>query len=308
MNKFVNYLILFPLFLVTTSSMAVTVSLNSVSEGGSYIFSGELLETSCASIGVVMYHGRGSMPDGPVVEELRYSLFRAGYTTLSIDNPLPASGKSVFVDYVTDVDVVFDEAYARMRSAINFLQSRGVEQVVVAGFSLGSRFATAHVARGQVDELPVIGLIGIGMYGNSIEPLNVSTTLDEVTVPVLDIYGDTDATAASSATDRLNAYDTGVGPGYAQTKLFCLAGLNCHQLEGLKGNDSMPLEITVNAWMQAVAPASVVPACKLSSSEPVVTPPETIPDSGASALNIYLQLVLPVLLLVSRRKRQRTSP
>lgn len=297
MNKTINSLILFSLLLVVTSSFAKTVSLNSVSEGGNSIFSGELLETDCAKTGVVMYHGRGSTPTGSVVEEIRNTLFRAGYTTLSIENPLPASGKTDFTSYVTDVDTVFVEAYARMRMAINYLQSLGVEQVVVAGFSLGSRFATAHVARGQIDELPILGLIGVGMYGNSVDPLNVSETLDELTVPVLDIYGDADSKAVSSAAARLGAY---AGLSYSQTKLFCLSGLNCHQLEGLKGNDSLPLEITINAWMQAVAPASVLSTCG-TPLPPAVSPPQTIPDSAGSALNFYLLLLLPVLLPVFRR-------
>ncbi|MBE9568034.1 MAG: DUF3530 family protein, partial [Proteobacteria bacterium] len=297
MSKIVNSLILFSLLLLATPSSAVTVNLDSTGEGGGGAFSGELLESSCAKIGVVMYHGRGSTPTGPVVEELRTSLFRAGYTTLSIENPLPASGVPNFSDYVTDVDAVFIETYARMRTAINLLHSRGVEQVVLAGFSLGSRFSTAHVARGQLDELTILGLIGIGMYGDSVDPLNVSDTLKEVTIPVLDIYGDADTSAASSAAARLAAY---AGADYTQTKLFCLAGLNCHQLEGLKGNDSMPLEITVNAWMQAIAPAAVLPNCG-TQPPPATAPPQTIPDAGGSTLDLYLLLLLPVLLSVFRR-------
>jgi len=50
--------------------------LNSTAENGRDLFTGELLETSCAKVGVVMYHGRGSTPTGPVVEEIRTSLNR----------------------------------------------------------------------------------------------------------------------------------------------------------------------------------------------------------------------------------------
>ena len=301
MNKIVNSLILFSSLLLAMPSSAVTVNLDSTGEGGSGAFSGELLESSCAKTGVVMYHGRGSTPTGPVVDELRTSLNRAGYTTLSIENPLPASGSpKIFNDYVTDVDAVFVETYARLRTAINALESLGVEQVVVAGFSLGSRFVTAHVARGQKDELPIVGLIGVGMYGNSVDPLNVTLTLDEVTIPVLDVYGDADSTAAATAADRLAAY---AGTSYAQTKLFCLASTaNCHRLEGLKGNDSMPLEITVNAWMQAVAPAAVLPSCG-TQPPPATAPPQTIPDAAGSAFNPYLLLLLPVFLSVFRRSQ-----
>lgn len=285
------------LLVVTLPAQAVTVSLNSSSEGGSSVFAGELLETSCAKTGVVLFHGRGSTPTGPVVEELRASLYRAGYTTLSIDNPIPLNGLTDFPSYVNDIgtdNYVFPEAYARIRTAINYLQTLGVEDVVVAGFSLGSRLATAHAARGQIDELPILGLIGVGMYGNSIDPLNVSETLDEVSIPVVDIYGDADTDAASTAAARLAAYNSGAGLDYTQTELVCIVGLNCHQLEGLKGDDTMPLEVTVNAWMQAVAPASIMPDCV------PVTP--VLPSSSSSgfSLNIYLTLLLVLLLPVLR--------
>ena len=292
------------LLVTSLPSHAANISLSSTDEGGSGTFSGELLESSCAKTGVVMFHGRGSTPTGPVVEELRTSLNRAGYTTLSIDNPIPVSGTTDFPSYVADVDSVFTETYARMRTAINHLQTLGVEDIVVAGFSLGSRLATAHVARGQVDELPILGLIGVGMYGNSIDPLNVAETLDEVSVPVIDIYGDNDTSAAGTAAARLVAYNSGTGLDFTQTVLTCLVGLNCHQLEGLKGDDTMPLEVNINAWMQAVAPASVVPNCPSPDVTPDTTSGTTTSSGGSSALNIYLMLMfllLPLLRVVKAR-------
>ena len=308
-KRMTSFFTLSCLLITSLPSFALTVNLNSANEGGSSTFTGELLETGCAKTGVVMYHGRGSIPTGPVVDEIRMSLNRAGYTTLSIENPVPLNGLTDFSSYENDIgtdNYVFPEAYARMRTAINYLQSLGVEEVVVAGFSLGSRLATAHVARGQVDELPILALLGIGMYGTSIDPLNVAETLDEVSVPVLDLYGDADTFAVNTATARLAAYNSGAGVDYTQTELVCIAGLNCHQLEGLKGDDSMLLELNVNAWMQAVAPASLVPGC----TPPGTTPPgtaalDTTSSGGGFSLNIYLPmllvLLLPLLRVVSNR-------
>lgn len=289
-------LILLALLISALSLQAETVNLNSVSEAGSSIFSAELLKSNCAKIGVVMFHGRGSTPAGPVVEELRTSLNRAGYTTLSIENPVPLNGQTDFSSYENDVltdNYVFPEAYARMRTAINYLQSLGIEEVVVAGFSLGSRLATVHVARGQINELSVVGLLAVGMYGNSIDPLNVSETLDEVSVPVIDIYGDGDTLAADTATARLDAYNSGSGLDYTQIELICITGLNCHQLEGLKGDDSKPFEITVNAWMQAVAPASVLPGCTVDD--------QTSSSGGGFSLNGYTVMILIMLMPVLRK-------
>lgn len=281
---------------------ATTITLDSTAESGNSSFSAELLTTSCAKVGIVMFHGRGSTPTGPVVTEISDSLNRAGYTTLSIANPLPLNQQTDFNSYIDDVNAnnyVFPEAYARMRTAINHLESQGVEQVVVAGFSLGSRLATAHVARGQIDELPIIGLVGVGMYGTSIEPLNISTTIDEVSVPVLDVYGDTDTNAVNTAVTRQNAYNAGTGTNYTQSSLVCISGLNCHQLEGIKGDDSKLFEIELIAWMQSFAPASVISGCT-----PVTTTnsPSETGSSGSFEL-FFIGMLLVALALRIRNKK-----
>jgi len=281
---------------------ATTITLDSTAESGNSSFSAELLTTSCAKVGIVMFHGRGSTPTGPVVTEISDSLNRAGYTTLSIANPLPLNQQTDFNSYIDDVNAnnyVFPEAYARMRTAINHLESQDVEQVVVAGFSLGSRLATAHVARGQIDELPIIGLVGVGMYGNSIEPLNISTTIDEVSVPVLDVYGDTDTNAVNTAVTRQNAYNAGTGTNYTQSSLVCISGLNCHQLEGIKGDDSKLFEIELIAWMQSFAPASLISGCT-----PVTTTnsPSETGSSGSFEL-FFIGMLLVALALRIRNKK-----
>ena len=281
---------------------ATTITLDSTAESGNSSFSAELLTTSCAKVGIVMFHGRGSTPTGPVVTEISDSLNRAGYTTLSIANPLPLNQQTDFNSYIDDVNAnnyVFPEAYARMRTAINHLESQGVEQVVVAGFSLGSRLATAHVARGQIDELPIIGLVGVGMYGTSIEPLNISTTIDEVSVPVLDVYGDTDTNAVNTAVTRQNAYNAGTGTNYTQSSLVCISGLNCHQLEGIKGDDSKLFEIELIAWMQSFAPASLISGCT-----PVTTTnsPSETGSSGSFEL-FFIGMLLVALALRIRNKK-----
>jgi pimeloyl-ACP methyl ester carboxylesterase len=211
-----------------------------------------------------------------VVRQLRYSLNNSGYTTLSIENPTPAdaNGNGIatdFSDYVADVqgaNTVFPEMHARVQASIDHFESLGVEQVVIAGFSLGSRFATEYVARGQqAGDLPVAGLLGVGMYGTSIDPLNISLTLDELSVPVLDIFGDVDFNAVNTAAARRAAYG-GNAADYTQVVLDCpdnIVGRDCHALRGgLKGADDRPLETTVRNWMRQVAPLSVPEPATLS--------------------------------------------
>lgn len=249
-------------------AQATPISLSTAS--GS--FGGEFLAgTGSPKVGVILMHGRGLTPNSAVTRQLRYSLNNDGYSTLSIENPVPFDyngnlNPTDFSDYVADIttgtDYVFPETYARIRSASAYLQSLGVEQIVLSGFSLGSRLVTAHVARGQqAGDLPIVGLLNVGMYGTSIDPLNVVLTLDEVTVPVLDIYGDKDTNAVTTAADRVAAYG-GVPSDYVQVVFECpeitsdYSVNDCHKLRGnnLKDAYDRPLETTARLWIQAVAP------------------------------------------------------
>ena len=67
---------------------AETVCLSFESPGGP--FNG-LLRSGAAGngTGVIFLHGRGNTPNSKVVRQLRGSLANAGFTTLSIDNPVP---------------------------------------------------------------------------------------------------------------------------------------------------------------------------------------------------------------------------
>lgn len=252
--------------LALNPSMASTVTLSSIAEGGNTAsFSGELLSaTGSPAVGVILLHGRNGNADGVVVSELRQSINVAGYTTLSIDEPVPAAGTN-FSDYVDDVNganTVFPELYARVRTASNELEDLGIDEIVLLGFSLGGRMASAHVARGQDDELPIIGLIGIGMYGNSIDPLNAALTLDEVSIPVLDIFGDNDTNAINTAIARQTAYNSVSGTDYMQIMVECVnATINCvpHNFTGYRGTDNPELETDVNLWLASKAPLTVIP-------------------------------------------------
>ncbi len=258
--------------------LAVSAEAVTLSTSGGRSFNGLLLEgSSSPKVGVVMFHGRGATPNSAVVRQMRRSLNNSGYTTLSIENPIPvdANGNGIptdFYDYVADIssggaNYVFPEAYARLNASINLLQAQGVEQVVIAGFSLGSRLASAFVAKGQVaGNAPVVGLIGIGMYGTSFGSLNPVISLGDITVPVLDLFGDSDRNVVNTAAARKAAYG-GLASDYTQVILDCPASLSvkdCHKLRGgLKGTDDKPFEVAVNNWIKNVAPLSVPEASSI---------------------------------------------
>lgn len=297
------------LFFGIQGAWAAEITLNSANQGGDSFFIGQLLEgPGTPRVGVVLLHGRCGHPQGPVVEELRNSLNRAGYSTLSIETPLPKNASCLFSDYVADVqglNYVFPELYARVRESINHLEGLGVQEVVLMGFSLGSRFAAAHVARGQLTELPILGLMGVGMYATSnVDPLDLSLTLDEVPIPVLDIYGDADTLAEQTKTSRTAAYLAGSGLSYIQVILPCSANLTtnqCHSLDGLKGSDTMPLEIVTNTWMNCNAPLDGIPDCQAISVPGPGIDTSANSGGGSGSLGVLALLVLGILLQLRRR-------
>ncbi len=232
---------IFFLFLLTLSPVqAVVVTLNSASGD----FDGLLLEASAsANVGVILFHGRGQNYNSDVVRQLRTSLNSNGYTTLSIENPEPAGGTG-FTDYTTAEDIIDDQVFDYVTASVNELIARNnsIDTIVLGGFSLGSRFATAAAAawsQGFLNSLtPGVnlgGLIGVGMYtglngstpsqtpATAADDINVYDTINNLSlidsnVSVLDLYGDRDSSAAVTAAARSNA---AVLLDYTQQSLTC---------------------------------------------------------------------------------------
>jgi len=206
---------------------------------GSETFNGLLLEGSNSpNVGVIFFHGRGQTPNGDVVRQLRQTLNNDGYTTLSIDNPVPVGGTG-FANYLANESVIESQVFSYFNSAVDSLlaSNSNIDTIVIGGFSLGSRFATATAAAWEQGLLEIDsnvslgGLIGVGMYGNigstpATTPNDINTydTVNNLSlissVPILDLYGNLDSNAANFATDRMAAFG-GDNLSYTQLALAC---------------------------------------------------------------------------------------
>lgn len=279
-----------------------------------------LLRDEGSEVGVILMHGRNTAFDGSpmvhhpnavVVKQLRTQLSGLGYSTLSIETPdLPlaadrnGNNRADFFEYAANEDALTADVFGRINAAIDELAARSVNRIVLAGFSMGSRYATAATAAAQLGLLgnsrDIVGLIGAGMVSSlagstpttgapaSVADINGYDTLGNlrfVDLPVLDVYGDLDSNAATTAAARRAAY-AGTLAGYTQLSLTCpdftrqpyyfkrngavtLANTytenRCHQLRngytydagagtfsfdaGLVGNPDRPLELGVTNWM-----------------------------------------------------------
>jgi hypothetical protein len=136
---------------------------------------------------VIILHGRGYHPDwAETVRPLRVGLIDYGWNTLSIQLPV-LEKEAKYFDYVS----IFPEAYPRIESAISYLKEQGNERVVLIAHSCG-----AHMANFWLDDIghgSIDAYVGLGMGATDYQqPMVRDFPLDELKVPVLDLYGELD--------------------------------------------------------------------------------------------------------------------
>ena len=161
---------------------------------------------------VLVMHGRGFHPDWPeVAAPLRAELPEHGWETLSLQ--MPVLGKTAtYYDYVP----IFAAAFPRIRAGIEYLRERGADTVVLAAHSCSAHMAMAFVR--HHGDAAFDGFIGIGMGATDVgQPMREPFPLAEMTVPVLDLFGDEDyPSVPGKAPDRLAAIRTAGHPRSAQ--------------------------------------------------------------------------------------------
>lgn len=223
------------LFIATGVSHASTITLNT----GVDTFNGMLLEGgNNPNVGVIFFHGRKSDRDGDVVRHLRKSLNTDGYTTFSIDNPVPVGGISTD-NYRANESTIENRVYSYFNAAVDWLvaSNSNIDTIILGGWSLGSRFALATAAaseQGLISINPNVTLGGLLLLSTrttigDTDPttagnINIFDTANNLglisSLPVLDLYGDLDSKSTSSAEDRLNGY-FGNPLNYTQLALGC---------------------------------------------------------------------------------------
>ncbi|MGI9381946.1 MAG: hypothetical protein ACR2PO_02235 [Methyloligellaceae bacterium] len=165
------------------------------------------LDGGASKFGVILLHGRGKHPKWRVVDPLRRGVHaRLGYHTLSLQMPKSKSAycrkghpkkKQCWRQY----SALFPESYRRIRAGLDFLTAeRGVAVVYLMGHSMGSRMATAFLAKygGQAlsgsspsrERTGIAGFIGVGIRNGGGYPLDSAASLQRIAeIPVLDVYG-----------------------------------------------------------------------------------------------------------------------
>ena len=144
---------------------------------------------------LILAHGRGKYPTWKVVDPLRKGVHEElGFHTLSLQ--MPNDDKN-WRKYAGD----FPEAYRTIEAAIKFLkQEKKVSVIYLMGHSMGSRMASSFISENP--DQPIAGLIVAGCRNNGGYPLSCSESLQEVGIPVLDIWGGDNEKDSDAASER----------------------------------------------------------------------------------------------------------
>jgi len=135
---------------------------------------------------VVVMHGTGIHPDWQqVIQPIRVGLTEHGWNTLSIQMPILAN-EAEYIDYAP----LYDEVAPRINAAIQHLKDNGSKDIVLLGHSQGSAM-TAYYLSGAKPDIKGFVAIGIAAFADD-KRMNSIKSLENITVPVLDLYGDED--------------------------------------------------------------------------------------------------------------------
>ena len=152
--------------------------------------------------GIILLHELGSHPNSPtVIAPLRKTLPGYGWATLSLQLPVLKNDVSI-AEYAP----LFDEVTPRIKAAIKFLESKNILNIVIVGYDLGATMAADFLANNN--ETNIKGFVAISMSTyDGIDPrMYAPTSLEKISLPILDIYGGQDfASIKNTANARAKA-------------------------------------------------------------------------------------------------------
>jgi len=149
--------------------------------------------------GIILLHGTAAHADWPgVIHPLRRDLPGYGWTTLSIQLPTPVLAK----DGRWELAPVFDAGKARIDAAVALLEKQGLKNIVIVGHDVGAAVAAAALAGVKNGKIAGFVAVGMGLPLNSGETPYRPELLEQIAVPVLDIYGSRDSDAVTQEAAR----------------------------------------------------------------------------------------------------------
>ena len=144
-------------------------------------------DTDNAKGAIILLHGSGVHPNWPdIIQPLRSELPAHGWTTLSIQMPILANDAKH-----SEYAPLMKEGPARINAAINYLNSKFYQNIIIVAHSLGSTMANHYLAQSP-KRIRAYVAIGMGAPSDDPDEMNNTKYLSRINLPLLDIYGSQD--------------------------------------------------------------------------------------------------------------------
>lgn len=145
--------------------------------------------------GVLLLHDLSGHPDWPaVIRPLRRQLPAAGWHTLALQLPHAASAQ-----YTT---ARLDAMRPRIAAALAELERRGILNLVLVGYGEGALAAIDYLSANLVPAVQGVVVISLNGSQNAEPRLDGASALAQLTLPILDIYGEHDTRAVVESAKR----------------------------------------------------------------------------------------------------------
>ncbi len=185
--------------------------------------------------------GVGEHPQSKqLIVPLREQLAEFGWTSLTIQLPVLR-----VVDNPQDAYVLIGKARERIKTAIEFLKKKELENLVLIGHGFGARTAVDFQFAIKENDIRALVVIGLSVPEFDIDKPTLLEQLGQIEIPVLDIYGAAEHPRISASFDQRKKA-TRKNASFRQVEID---GAD-HQFNG--NNDL--LGKTIYGWIRNVAP------------------------------------------------------
>lgn len=150
----------------------------------------------------IILHDKGAHPDRkPLIHGLRTELPKHRWSTLALQMPLREPGAEA-----EDYFALFVEATARLRAAVNFLEKKEYENIVIVGHGMGALMALQAQSALQ-DDIKALAMIDIPVTRNRVA--RAVEWIRQAELPLLDLLVSREIPSmdVNSAKRRLAAKD-----------------------------------------------------------------------------------------------------
>ena len=138
---------------------------------------------------VILLHGQGAHPAWPdVIEPLRMELPEHGWHTLSLQMPILGNDAKE-----TEYSPLFAEVPDRIQAGVEFLKSKGINNIVVAGHSLGATMGSYYLSMSPDQAVKTFVILSGGSRLDGDEKMDSLMNFKRIrNVHIIDVYGGED--------------------------------------------------------------------------------------------------------------------